>query len=110
MCPTHHILRASVAEPTLGLGLCLHSVIHKVQDPVHPPLAPALGLGVHQEQAVQDCHDQDPTLGLVPAPKCDQQVAVLMDQVTLTLHPLISYCCKVTMMILPQLEKRMQVT
>ena len=110
VCPTHRVLWASVAEPTHGLGLCLHSVIHKVQDPVHPPLAPALGLGVHQEQAVQDPHDQDPALGLVPAPKCDQKVAVLMHQVALALHPLISYCCKVMMMILPQLEKRMQVT
>ena len=46
----------------------------------------------------------------MPDPKHLQKVAVLVGQVTLTLHRLTLYCCRVMMMILPQVEKRMQVT
>ena len=45
-CASHtYVLQASIIGPSLSL----HSVIHKVHDPVHLPLAPVSGQGVHQE-------------------------------------------------------------
>ena len=106
---THHALRAGTAKP----GLSCHGVFHKVHDPFHHPPAPVSGPGVYWQpvlQAHQGHCDQDPTLDLVPAPKRVQPVAVFMCQFILVLHPLTLYWCKVTMMILPWLEKRMHLT
>ena len=107
--PMHHALWASTAKP----GLRLHSIIHKVHDPVHLPPAPVPGPGVCQQpvlQAHQGHRNQDPMLDLMPAPEHIQPVAVLMCQFILALYPLKLYWCMVTMMKLPQLEKRMHLT
>ena len=84
----HHALWTSVVRPSLGL----HSIIHKVHDPVHLPLALVPGQGVCQVLVVQDHHDQvptlDPMLNLMLDPKHLQKEAVLMGHYILTLHHL----------------------
>ena len=82
--PMCHTLRASIAEPNLDL----HGIILEVHGPVHLPLALAPDPGVCWELVLQAHHNQDPALGLMPAPEHVQKVAVLMCQFTLALHPL----------------------
>ena len=73
---THPILQAGIIGPSLSL----HGIIHKVPDPVHIPLAPVPGQGVHQVPVVQDHCDQALTLNFMLDPKCLQKAAVLMGQ------------------------------
>ena len=85
VCP---VLPAGIVRPSLGL--C--SIIHKVPDPVHLPLAPVPGQGVHQVPVVQDCCDQAPAPALMKNlmldPKHLQKAAVLVGQDALAPHHL----------------------
>ena len=106
----HSILWVGTVEPNL------HShdiIIHKVHTQAHllpPALVP--GLAVHQEVVPQDhpdhCdQDQDPMMGLVPAPVCVQRLVDLRGPLAPVLHPLKLYQCMTMMRILLHTVKRM---
>ena len=115
VCHASHTPSLSRSVHSQTRSLHLHGIIQEAHNSVHLPLAPVLvpSLGVCQRpvlQAHQDHHNQDPVLGLVPAPKHVQMVVVLMCQFFLILHLLKLYWCTATRMIPPQLEKRMHLT